>query len=320
MNTLIPSRASMRLRRRWQHRRAWLAATWRRVRDGWRVFRQNRLAVLGVALIVVFGLMAVAHPLLIGTVWPRTIYDPEVGFDYDVPPPAPISLRHVLGTDALGRDILSMLLAGATSAFVVGMTAAVSTAVVGTAISAVSAYYRGLVDAVFTHVADALLLLPAPLFMVILGAQFDIGPFAFGLLYGVIAGASSAAIVLRSHALTLMSKAYVEASRVAGAGAGDIILHHLVPQLIPLAVMHMLLAVTGAVIADGFLSFMGLLKERLNWGYMMNLAFEYAALLGQQVQWNQIVPPSVALSTFAAAFYLVARGVHEVVDPRLRRK
>jgi peptide/nickel transport system permease protein len=273
-----------------------------------------------VALIVLFGVMAVAHPFLMATVWPARIYDPELGFDYDAPLPAPISLRHVLGTDALGRDILSMLLAGATSAFVVGITAAVATAVAGTAISAISAYYRGIVDAIFTHVADAFLLLPAPLLMVILGAQFNIQPFEFGLLYGLIAGVSSAAIVLRSHALTLMSKAYIEASRVAGAGARDIILRHLVPQLIPLAVTHMLLAVTGAVIADGFLTFMGLLEERLNWGYMMNLSFEYAALLGKRVQWNEIVPPSVALSLFAASFYLVARGVHEVVDPRLRKR
>jgi peptide/nickel transport system permease protein len=296
------------------------ALTRRRFKETWQVLRHNRLALVGVILIVLFAIMAVAHPILMSTVWPRGVYSPDNGFDRDLLHPSPPVEGHILGTDAVGRDVLSMLLAGATSAFVVGMTAALSTAVVGTAISAVAAYYRGVVDAVFTHVADALLLLPAPLFMVILGSRFDIQPFEFGLLYGVIAGASSAAIVLRSHALALMSKAYIEASRVAGAGARDIIVHHLVPQLIPLAVTHMLLAVTGAVIADGFLTFMGLLKVRLNWGYMMNLAFDYAALLGQQVQWNQIVPPSVALSTFAAAFYLVARGVHEVVDPRLRRR
>ena len=305
---------------RWQRLRESAPPTWRRIRGSWRIFAQNRLAVFGVVLIVVFAIMAIAHPVLMATVWrPARVYLPETGFDPDVIHPALPSLRHILGTDVLGRDILSMLLASTTSAFVVGLTAALSAATVGLAIGVIAAYYRGRVEAIFMHLADALLLLPAPLFMVIVGAQFEINSIQFGLLYGLIAGAGSVAIVMRSYALTLVSKSYIDAARVAGAGNWHIIFRHLIPQMLPLAAVHMMLAVTGAVVADGFLTYTGLRQDRLNWGYMVNLSFEWAPITGDKVQWNLVIPPAMSLSLFAAAFYLVSRGLHEVTDPRLRK-
>ena len=146
--------------------RAWqnVAAGLRQLRDDWAVFSRNRLAMLGLALIGVFALMAIIHPLLMGTIWPKGIYNPETGYDINVTPwPAPPGQGHLLGTDALGRDVLSMLLASTRASFTVAITAALTTALVSLAIGAVSAYYRGAVDAVFSNISDALLLLPAPI-------------------------------------------------------------------------------------------------------------------------------------------------------------
>jgi len=161
--------------------------------------------------------------------------------------------------------------------------------------------------------------LPAPLFMFVDGVTFrDSGPVLLGVLYGLIAGLGSAAIVLRAHALTVMVKPFIEASRVSGARAGYIIFRHLIPHLIPLATMNMMLVVTSAVVADGFISFFGITRLYLNWGTMIYSSQVYSGLFGLAVTWHELLPPAMALSFFAAAFYLIARGFHEVVDPNFR--
>jgi peptide/nickel transport system permease protein len=212
-----------------------------------------------------------------------------------------------------------MLLAATRPAFIVGIAAAVSTALIATPIGVISAYYRGRVDAIFTHLAGAFLLLPAPLFMVIVGMRFrDIGPGLLGLIYGLIAGLGGAAIVMRSHALTVVSKPFIEAARTAGGGSRHIMLKHVLPHMLPLAALYMMLAVTGAVVADAFISFWGFSRSYLNWGTIIYSSFVYSAYLESGVEWHVLIPPSVMLSLFAAAFYFVSRGLHEVADPRLR--
>jgi peptide/nickel transport system permease protein len=314
--TGLRSGANGRLRR--SRRRA--AANWRRFKISWTVFAENRLAVLGLVLIGLFGILAVLHPFLMATVWRRSVYDPETGFDPMVMHPTLPSAKHLLGTDALGRDVLSMLLAATTPAFTVGIVAAVTTALIGTIVGTVCAYLGGTVDAVLMQIADAFLLLPAPLFMVVFGMRFsDIGPAPLGLVYGTIAGAGGAAIVMRSHALATVSKPFVEAARIAGGGSMHILLIHVVPHVLPLAALYMMLSVTGSVVSDAFVAFGGFTRAYLNWGTIIYSAFTYTEALGAGVQWHVLLPPSLALSAFASAFYLVARGLHGVADPRLRK-
>ena len=263
-----------RLSTRWQQRRQRTSANWQQVRSGWRIFAQHRLAVSGVILLLGFALMAVAQPILLASVWPPKIYSPDTGFDLEVLHPSPPSAKHLLGTDTVGRDVLSVLLASTAPTFVVGLTAAVTAAIIGTTIGALAAYWRGFVDTAFMQIADAFLLVPAPLVMIIVGSRFqDMGPATFGLLYGALVGLSGAAIVIRSHALTIMSKPFIEAARVAGGGSSHVILKHLVPHLLPLAAVFMMITATGAIIADGFVSFLGITRLHHNWGSMIFWSF-----------------------------------------------
>jgi ABC-type dipeptide/oligopeptide/nickel transport system permease subunit len=299
-----------------------LAANWRRWQAGARIFAESRLGMLGVILILIFALMALIHPLLLGTVWPRGVYHPETGYDQRVAPwPAGSSPAHPLGVDTWGRDILSMLMASTRPTFAVAISAALATAILGTAIGALSAYFRGPVDAILYNLSSALYLLPAPVIIVIVGSRFyrELDAVRFGLLYGLLVGGGSAAIVMRAHALTLMNRTYIEASRVSGAGAWFIITRHLVPHMLPLAVVHMLMAVVGAVVADGFIAFFGLRGIRLNWGTMVYNSITILRSYNPNIPWGSIIAPTLALSLFAAAFYMVARGLQEVADPRLRR-
>ena len=246
----------------------------------WGRFRTSVPGMAGAILLSIFALMAVAYPILIRTVWDPVIYNPETGIDmveveklyvrevtdpetevgrveafmsdlYSQPgdmvlvrTPAGIGFAHPLSTDASGRDVLAMLLAGASSAFVMAITAALTTAIFAISIAAVAAYHGGWVDAVLSSMSGALLLLPAPLVMIILGtspAGEHIGPAQFGFLFGLLAGAGAAALVVRSQAVTTMRRPFIDTARTSGAGGTRIVLRHLVPHLIPLAAIPMLI-------------------------------------------------------------------------------
>ncbi len=299
----------------------WAALTWRRIKEAWGVYSQNWMAVLGLVLILIYAAMAIAHPILMKTVWPKGIYDPVLGHDIEIfPHPSPPSAKHLLGTDALGRDVLSTLLAATRPSFLMAITAAITTAFIGTLIGAISAYFRGVVDSIFAHLADVTLLAPAPLVMVIIGFVLDIQPVEFGLIFGILAGVGVVAIVLRSHALTIMSKPFIEASRVAGAGAIHIVFKHLVPHMLPLAAVNMMLTVTGAIFANGFIAFLGLSRAQLNWGSMIYDSFTYQQWVNTTITWNVLIPSAMAISLFAAAFYLIGIGLHEVAEPRIAER
>jgi peptide/nickel transport system permease protein len=274
--------------------------------------------MIGILLLLVFLIMAVAHPLLMRTIWNRNVYDPVVGYDMEIfPHPAPPSARHLLGTDTLGRDVLSILLACTPQTLGMAIAAAISSALIGTAVGLLSAYFRGLIDWLFSHIADVCLLAPAPLVMVIIGFTFNIQPLQFGLIYGVLSGLGAVGIVMRSHALLLVTKPFIDASRVAGAGARRILFHHMLPHMLPLAAVNMLLTVTGAVFANGFIAFMGLSRAQLNWGTMIFDSFTYQSV-NATITWNVLVPAALAISLFAASFYMIGRGLQGVVEPRLR--
>jgi peptide/nickel transport system permease protein len=289
-------------------------------RESWGIFSQNKLAVFGLVLLLMYAIMAAIHPILMSSVWPNRIYNPDTGYDEMVfPHPSPPSSTHLLGTDSLGRDVLSRLLAATTPTFVLAITSAVVTAALSLLVGAVSAYSRGKVDTFLSNLSQLLLLAPAPLVMVVISGFGQIEALEFGLLYGLLTGLGGAAIIMRSYAMTVMAKPFIDASRVAGAGGTRIIFNHLIPQMLPLAAVQMLLTITGAIFADGFSSFLGLSRVRLNWGTMIWDAFTFLTL-SPTVPWNVLLPPALAISMFAAAFYFIARGLHEVAEPRIRQR
>lgn len=305
---------------RWARFRIRLRLTWRRLANGWKVYRQSPLGVIGIALIAFFGLLAILHPILLATVWPAGIYDPQIGFDGSAINPASPSSAHIFGTDALGRDVLSMLLAATTPTFLLGLTAAASTAAFGTVVGGLAGFFRGRVDSVLSRISDVFLLLPAPILMVIVGTRFrDLGPVPLGLVYGVFAGIGGTAIIMRSLALRLREMPFIEASKTSGGGSLYILFRHVLPHMLPMAALQTMVAVTGAVVADGFISFFGFTRGIINWGTMIYNALTYGVSFGlTEPQWNALLPPSMALSLFALGFYLTSRGLHRVADPRLR--
>ena len=297
-----------------------LRLAWRSFRDGWSIFLESRIGLLSLAIITVFALMALSHPILMATVWTPDVYDPVTGYAFDrFEHPASPDWRHPLGTDSLGRDVLSQLLFSAKSEFILGITAALVTVGIATTVGAVAAYYGGLVDSLLMRLADLIIALPGISLLIVLSALFNLNLFYLALIIGLLGGFGGTAIILKSQALSIRVKPYIEAARAAGGSHAHVIFVHIIPNLLPLSLLYMMFTVTGAIFAEAVLSFLGLLDIRMSWGIMIHTANVGGYLLGGTKYWWLVIPAGASITLLCSAFYLVGRALDEVVNPRLRR-
>jgi peptide/nickel transport system permease protein len=298
-----------------------LRIAWKGFKQSWMLFTENKIGLVGLGIILFFGLMAIAHPILMHTVWEPNIYDPFIGNDPTIlQHPSPPSARHLLGTDPVGRDVLSQLMYSTQSEFILGLLAAIVTVTIATSVGAISAYFGGALDAFFMRLADLINILPFIALLVVLTAFFDFGMIELALLIGILSGFGGTTIIFKAQALTIKVKPYIEAAKVAGGSDLHIIFRHIVPNLMPLAFLNMMFTVTGAIFSEAALSFFGLLNLRMSWGIMINTTQAAGYLLGGWKYWYLIVPPGLAITLLCSAFYLVGRALDEVVNPRLRRR
>jgi peptide/nickel transport system permease protein len=332
----------------------------RSLAENWRLFADNKIGLVGLGIIAIFGLMAISHPILMATVWEgqQRVYHPVVGFDaptvqmtvveevtdpateidlqsariqghglervgdviFAESQPAPPSKKHWLGTDPLGRDVLSQLLYSTRAAFFLGVIAAVVTVVLATTVGSVAAYYGGWVDSYLMRQSDLVLLVPIIPTLIVVSALFSINLPTLGLVIGLLEGFGGTAIVLKSQALAVKVKPFVDAARVAGGSSLRIISKHIVPNVLPLSFLYMMFAVTGAISLEAILSFFGLLPVTMSWGIMINTASTRGYLLSGTSYWWLLLPAGLAVTVLAGAFFLVGRAMDEVVNPRLRRR
>jgi peptide/nickel transport system permease protein len=292
----------------------------REMRKSIGIFAENKVGLLGIAIILFYALMAVGYPIMMQCCWEQRVYDPITGYDFaSIEQPAPPSAAHPLGTDPLGRDILSQLMYSTASEFALGVTAAVVTVLLATTIGAISAYFGGVLDIIFMRIADIVIMVPFVTILIVLSTLFDVGMLELALVIGLLSGFGAAAVVIKSQALTIKVRTYIEAARVAGGGDFHIIFRHIIPNLLPLAFLYMMFTVTGAIFSEAALSYFGLLNIRMSWGLMIHTT-ENAGYLLDVSKWWLIFPASLSITLLCAAFYLVGRAMDEVVNPRLRKR
>lgn len=277
----------------------------------------NPRLVAGIVLLAWFVVLALINPLLLGTVWSadRSIYDPVIGHDLSIAHPSGPSSAHWLGTDPLGRDVISLLTASLWPSLAMATVVAVTTGLVSLAAAAVAAFYRHTADRVLTSVADSTLLFPAPLmFLVVAIARPDIPVVALGIFYGLVYGLGAGAIVVRSRALVVMAKPFIEAARVAGGSPTWIISRHLVPHLLPYVAVQVLAGVTGALIVQGFVEY-NAGGTRVGLGNLVYQAITYHEALFTPPPWSALLAGGLTLSLLAATFYLMSTGLEEMLEP-----
>ena len=303
---------------RWRVR---LRLFWSGFKTNWSLFTENPIGLIGLAVIVFFGLLSVAHPILMATVWSENVYDPVRGIDLEIAyhPSAP-SARHLLGTDPQGRDVLSQLMYSSRFEFGLGIMSAVMALLIATTVGALAAYYGGWLDSVLMRFADLVIMVPAiPILIVLSSIIADFGMFQLALFLGILSGFGATTIVIKSQALGVKVKPYIEAARVAGGGHIHIITRHMVPNLMPIALLYMMFVVTTAIFAEAILSFLGLTEIEMSWGLMINTTQVLGYILRFDTWWL-LFPAALSITLLCSAFYLVGRAMDEVVNPRLRRR
>ena len=286
-----------------------------RLRRGWAIYRQNLLGKIGLSLLVMFALMALCSfiPPLIDT-----MYQPMTGVDPEITHSTGPSLRHWLGTDFMGRDILSQLLAGARVAFLVGVSAAFMSIVMGTAIGMVAGYMGRFGDTVLMRLADMIMVMPTMLVVLMIAALF--GQLTIWTIVLIIAlfrwpGVSR---VIRAQTLSLKHRPFIEAARVAGASHLRIIFRHIMPNVLPLSFLYMTFRVTSAIIIEAALAFLGFGDpSTVSWGMMLQWVWKTGHMF-KAPYW--LLPPGICISLITLSFYMLGRAMDEVLDPRLRKE
>jgi peptide/nickel transport system permease protein len=297
-----------------------LRVIWKELRENWRIFTENKIGLIGLSIIGFFLALTLVQPILTATVWDRNVYDPVTGYDPSIPSsPAPPSAKHWLGTDPLGRDVLSQLMYSTRSEFTLGIIAALVTVVIATTVGAVSAYFGGIVDALFMRLADLIMMMPFVSILIVLSAMFPVGMIELAIVIGILSGFGGDTIVIKSQALSIKVRAYIEAARVAGGNDFHIIVNHIIPNLLPLSFLYMMFTVTEAVFSEAVLSFFGLLNIRMSWGLMIHIT-EVSGYLLRTDTWWLVIPAGLCITLLCSSFYLVGRALDEVVNPRLRRR
>jgi peptide/nickel transport system permease protein len=300
------------------------AQAWQQWAVKGRIFAEGRIGPVGVALLCAVALFAAVHPLLMLTVWDPQIYDPMTGFTPDTPLPSPPSWAHPLGLSRFGRDVMSQLMYSVRVAFGLGVLAASISISVGTVVGCLAAFYRDtFVDTFFMRLANFLMIFPTFTLLVALSGVAAIDLTRLALVIGLLGGLGGITVVLKSRALGVTVKPFVDAARISGGSDLHLLVRHVIPNVLPLSFLYMMFTVTSAIFAEASLSFFGLLPQvRMSLGLMINEAYTAGYLGGPLLAryWYLWVPPGLAITLLCAAFYLIGRGLDEVVNPRLRER
>jgi peptide/nickel transport system permease protein len=283
----------------------------------WGHFLTNPVAITGLVIIAVFGILCLLQPLLMRTVLDGNIYDPHLGYDLEIAShPALPSWKHPLGTDYMGRDIFSRLILATRTSFGVGIIAAL----VGTAIASLvgisTALYGGVLNNLLMILVDAFIMLPPAVVLLVIGLIFEMNLVQLGLIYGIFAGFGSLALQINLHARAVLNKEFFQAGRIGGGGLWYLVRVHLLPNLASLMVVSMLVIATGSVMIEALLSYLER-SFRFSWGSMIWETQENFRGGAVGLQWHVIIPPALAIMLFCSAFYLLARALEEAANPKL---
>ena len=276
------------------------------LRRWWRRFARNRGAVFGLGVLLLIVVMSVFAPVLA----PHDPLAQGVG-----PPLQRPSLDHWAGTDSFGRDLLSRIIYGARIALVVGVVSVALAMVIGVSLGLAAGYYGGWLDIVVMRAMDALFAFP-----IIILAIAMMAIMGFGVVNVIIAVAvgfiAPFARVTRADVLAVKEEPYVEAARLAGVSGPAIIVRHVLPNVLAPIIVQAALRVSGAIITEAGLSFLGLGPPPPTpvWGSMIAEGRNFIVMAPHVSTF-----PGIALMLAIIGLNLLGDGLRDTLDPRLRR-
>jgi peptide/nickel transport system permease protein len=223
---------------------------------------------------------------------------------------------YILGLDNRGRDIWSQWVWGSRIALYVGFLAATFSITIGTTMGLVAGYFGGKIDTVLMRFTDVILVIPGLPLIITLASVLGASVNNLILVIAIV-GWPGVARVIRSQVLSLKERPFIESARVTGASHARIMGKHILPNVLPLAFLYMTFAVSGAILSEASISFIGLGDiQTVSWGRMLQDVTQSQALKA----WWWLIPPGLAITLISLGFFLVGRAFDEIVNPRLRKR
>ena len=272
---------------------------------GWRQMKKNRLALWGLAIVVIMSILAIAGPWLA----PYTYADQDLTAANAWP-----SAAHWFGTDSLGRDLLVRVLYGARISLSIGLVASLINVFIGVIYGGIAGLAGGRTDQIMMHIVDILYSIPMLLYVILLMVVFKPGLLNIYLALGIAYWLNMARIV-RGQILSLKEQEYVLAARSTGAKAGWIITKHLIPNCISVIIISTALQIPSAIFTESFLSYLGL-GVNAPMPSLGSLASE--ALNGLSSYPYRMVIPALTISLIVLSLNLFGDGLRDAFDPKLK--
>ena len=271
--------------------------------DAWHRLRKNRLAVFGVIMLALVVCLSIAGP------WfsPYTYAQQDTALGASAP-----SAAHWLGTDPLGRDVLTRIFYGGRVSLLVGIAATSVSLLIGVLYGGIAGYAGGRLDAIMMRIVDILYALPFTIFVIILMVFFGRNFILLFLAIGAVEWLTMARIV-RSQMMSLREKEFIEAAVVLGLRRWQILLRHLLPNALGPIIVYCTLTIPNVMLLEAFLSFLGLGVQppMSSWGLLIKEGVETM----EEYPWLLLFP-SIALSLTLFSLNFLGDGLRDALDPR----
>ena len=276
-------------------------------REFWRRFRQQPVALLAGAFVLLLIILAVIAPWIVP-------FDAENYFDYDRLNEGP-SLLHFFGVDSLGRDIFSRVLVGTRISLIAGFFSVVIGALIGTFFGLLAGYYEGWWDRITMRICDVLFAFPGILLAIAVVAIMGSGMSNVIVAVAIFSIPAFARLV-RGNTLVLKHQTYIESARSIGASDWTILMRHILPGTVSPIVVYFTMRVGTSIITAASLSFLGLGAQppTPEWGAMLNEARADMVMAP-----HVAIFPSLAIFLTVLAFNLLGDGLRDALDPKLKR-
>ncbi|SDN32377.1 peptide/nickel transport system permease protein [Fictibacillus solisalsi] len=274
-------------------------------KDAWRSFKKNKLAMVGLGIVVFFILIAIFAPLLA----PYSFSDQKLADKHLAP-----SGEHWFGTDEFGRDIFSRVLYGARISLWVGFVSVAGSVIVGSALGIIAGYYGKIVDGIISRIFDILLAFPSILLAIavvsVLGPSLRNALIAIAIINVPIFGR-----LVRSRVLSVKEEEYITAAKAIGMKDSRILIHHVLPNSMAPIIVQGTLAIATAIIEAAALGFLGLGAQppTPEWGKMLADSRDFII----QAPWT-VIFPGLAIMLTVLGFNLMGDGLRDALDPRMK--
>ncbi len=275
----------------------------------WRRFKRNHLALAALAVTLVILVFSYGAPLVSAYVTHKGYADQSLLKGLK----PPLTDGYLLGSDNLGRDVLTRLAYGGRVSMTVAILATMSALVIGLPLGAIAGYYGGIVDTIIMRLVDILLSIPVLFLLIFVNSIVQVGWVGLAIVIALFSWMGLARLV-RGEVLSLKGRDFITSARLLGASDLRIIFRHMVPNVTPIIIVWATLAVPVFIIVEATLSFLGLGVHipTPSWGNMLNEAQQYLSKA-----WWLVFIPGFMIYITVLAINLLGNGLRDALDPRL---